>query len=507
MSPAPKSPKSSARASKPAWRAPSGKRGDRTGHKGPRQKPAARLPADDPLARDLTLAPPVVAIVGRPNVGKSTLLNAFSRSLVSIVDPTPGVTRDRVGVLCTLADRTVELMDTGGIGIVDAQGLEAHVEAQVETAIRHAAVILFVVDARDGLMPFDRAVADRLRRASAPVLLLANKAEAEKSAWNISEFHRLGYGDPMPVSAQEGSNLERVEAELARLLPEGPTTPVKMAPPEFHLALVGRVNVGKSSLINALVREERMIVSEVPGTTRDSVDIRFERDGKSFVLIDTAGIRKEKAVQNSLEFYAKRRSERAMRRADVVALVLDAAMDVSRIDRVIAGYVVAAHHPVVVVVNKWDLAPNDLAKKTFVKYLEQTLDGLPFAPVIFTSALKGRNVGKIVDVAHRLHAQAQTRVTTAQLNKAIEASYALKRPRPFKGGVGKIYYGTQVEVLPPTFVLFVDDPARFEASYTRFLENRFREMLPFSEVPIRINYKARMRSLSKNQLGPKPKDF
>ena len=499
MSPAPKS-------SKPFRRAPSGRRGDRTGHKGPRRA-IVREPQADAIPRDPTAAPPVIAIVGRPNVGKSTLLNAFTRSLVSIVDPTPGVTRDRVGVLCTLADRTVEIVDTGGIGIVDAQGLEAHVEAQVETAIRHAAVVLFLVDAREGVMPYDRAVAQRLRRTIAPVLLLANKAESEKSGWDLGEFHALGYGAPMPISAQEGLNLERVEDQLRRLLPEGPTTPVRLPPPEFHLAFAGRVNVGKSSLVNALLKEDRMIVSEVPGTTRDSVDLRFTRDGRSFVLIDTAGIRKEKAVQNSLEFYAKRRSERAMRRADVTALVIDAAMDVARIDRTVAGYAAAEHHPVVIVVNKWDLAPADLKKQVFVEYLRKTLDGLAYAPVVFTSALRGYGVGKIVDAAQKLHTQAQTRVTTGQLNKAIEAAYAMKRPRPYKGGVGKIFYGTQVDVAPPTFVLFVDDPARFEDAYTRYLENRFREMLPFPEVPILIRYKARMRSPSKNALGPKPKKF
>ncbi len=310
----------------------------------------------------------------------------------------------------------------------------------------------------------------------------------------------------MPVSAQEGLNLERVEAELRRLLPEGPTTPVRLAPPVLNLALAGRVNVGKSSIVNALLKQDRMIVSEVPGTTRDSVDIRFEKDGQAFVIIDTAGIRKEKAVQNSLEFYAKRRSERAMRRADVTALVIDATFDVSRIDRTIAGYAIAAHHPVVVVVNKWDLAPPGFDKATFVKYLAKTLNGMPFAPILFTSAIHGRNVSKIVDVAHRLHVQAQTRVSTADVNKAIERRLRAARPRAYEGSVGKIYYGTQVEVSPPTFVLFVDDPARFEDAYTRYLENRFREMLPFPEVPCSINYKSRMRSPSKNALGPEAQE-
>ena len=492
-----------AKPGKPYRRAPSGKRGDRTGHKGPRKARAAKTAATS-LVRDASAAPPVIAIVGRPNVGKSTLLNAFSRSLVSIVEPTPGVTRDRVGVLCTLADRTVELVDTGGIGIVDAQGLAPYVEAQVDAALSKAAVVLFVVDAREGVVPYDRLVAERLRKSSAPVLLLANKAESERSGWNLSEFPALGYGEAMPISAQEGLNLARVEGEIASRLPAGPTTPVKLAPPAMRLAILGRVNVGKSSLVNALVHEERMIVSEVPGTTRDSVDVRFEKDGHAFVVIDTAGIRKEKAVQNSLEFYAKRRSERAMRRADVIALVLDATTDMARLDREIAGQAVELHKPVVIVVNKWDLAPKGSRTGDFVEYVGKTLEGLSFAPVVFTSAVTGRNVGEIVDVALALHLQAGTRVGTAQINKAVEAAYALRRPRPHSGKVGRVYYGTQVDVAPPTLVLFVDDPTRFEDGYRRYLENRFRETLPYPEVPIRILFKTRMRSPSKNRDGALP---
>jgi GTP-binding protein len=258
--------------------------------------------------------------------------------------------------------------------------------------------------------------------------------------------------------------------------------------------------------VNALLHEERMIVSEVPGTTRDSVDVRFEKDGEAFVVIDTAGIRRERAVQNSLEFYAKRRSERAMRRADVAVLVLDAAADIARLDREIAGYAVRENRPLVLVVNKWDLAPADVTPSRYAKYLRATLGGLDYAPVVFASAKEGTNVERIVSLARSLHRQAQTRVKTADINRAVAAAYATKRPRPLGGAVGKIYYGTQVEVAPPTLVLFVDDPGLFPDSYRRYLENRFRETLPFPQVPLKILFKSRMRSPSKNLLGRKPED-
>lgn len=498
---APGSPKSD----KPYRRAPSGVRGDRTGHKGPRQK-RARAEKPDAIARDPAARPPVVAIVGRPNVGKSTLLNAFARSLVSIVEPTPGVTRDRVSVLVTLADRSVELVDTGGIGIVDRQGLAPFVEKQVDEAVARADVVLFVVDARDGVMPLDRAVADRLRPCKVPVLLVANKAETERVGWAVGEMHALGYGEPLKVSAKEGHGLDRLEAELGARLPAGPTTPRRMPEPALQLAVVGRVNAGKSSLVNALVHEERMIVSEVPGTTRDSVDVRFERDGEAFVVIDTAGMRKERVVQNSLEFYAKRRSERALRRADVTALVIDATADLSRMDREIAGLAVAELRPLVLVVNKWDLAPEDLSTETYVKYLNKTMPGLDHVPVVFTSAKTGRNVWKVVEVARSLLRQSRTRVPTAKLNKVLETGYAMRKPKQRHGRVGKVYYGTQVDVSPPTVVVFVDDPALFDDAYRRYLVNRLRAGLPFPEVPLRIEFRARMRSPSKNLLGPKPTD-
>ena len=484
---------------KPYRRAPIGPRGDRTGHKGPRRRTRAAAPALDVVPGAEV---PVVAIVGRPNVGKSTLVNAFARSLVSIVEPTPGVTRDRVSVLCTLAGRSVEIVDTGGIGIVDAQGLEPHVHAQVDAAIASADVIVFLVDAREGVVPLDRDVAERLRRAKAPVVLCANKAESTKTAWALAEFHALGYGEPLAISAQEGRNLDLLEKALGAHLPPEKATPPRLPDPVLSLAIVGRVNAGKSTFVNRLVREERMIVSEIPGTTRDSVDVRFERDGEAFVVIDTAGIRKERSVQNSLEFYAQRRAERAIRRADATALLLDATQDVARVDRVIAGYAAAALHPVIVVVNKWDRAPPGRARAKFSKYLRETLPNLAFAPVVFASATNGMNVAKVVALARTLLEQTRSRVATAEANRAVLSAYAKRRPRPYAGRVGKIYYATQVDVSPPTLLLFVDDPSRFPAAWTRYLENRLREMLPFHDVPLRIRYRTRERSPSKNLQGP-----
>lgn len=445
---------------------------------------------------------PQVAIVGRPNVGKSTLLNALCRTRVSIVEPTPGVTRDRVGVVCTLAGRTVELVDTGGVGIVDVQGLEGHVEEQVRQAVDQAAVLLFVVDAREGRTPLDERVAGMLRRATDRVIFLANKAESERTEWNLADMGALGFGPPLPISAEQRMGLDEVEERMQALLPDVVVdAPVRLPPPDLKIALVGRVNAGKSSLVNALLHVERMIVSEVPGTTRDSVDIRFERDGKAVVAIDTAGIRKERKVQGSVDFYAQRRSEKAIRRADVTVLVLDASRPVERLDRKIAGYAVEGDHPVVVVANKWDLKPEGLDARTFTAYLEKTLPGLAFAPIIYTSAKTGHNVDRILEVAWRLREQAHTRVGTGELNRALEAATERRRPRAQSGKMGRIYYGSQVEVAPPTFLLFVNDPALFPPDYLRYLKNRFREALPFHEVPIHLRLKARERSPSKNEGG------
>ena len=463
---------------------------------------AAPEATDAPEEAAPAVRPPIIAIVGRPNVGKSTLLNTIVGSRIAIVEETPGVTRDRVGVLCTVADRTCEVVDTGGVGIHDMQGLDEHVESQVGSAVEEADVILFVVDAREGRTPLDERVAQLLRPHAAKVMLIANKVESDRVEWNVGDLLGLGYGDPLRISAKEKLNLHELEEVLAERLPKGPTTPVRMAPPDMRLAVVGRVNAGKSTFVNAMIQAERMIVSEVPGTTRDSVDVRFERDGKSLTIIDTAGIRKERAVSGSVEFYAQRRAEKAMRRSDVTLLVLDASADIARLDRQIASYAAEQYQPIVIVANKWDLcAAEDVSTKDFLAYLEQHLPLLPYAPIVFTSALKGRNLEKVLEVAWGLYAQAGTRITTAEVNKVIERAYALRKPRPRQGRIGRIYYGSQVDIRPPTFTLFVNDRYLFRPDYIRFLENRFREWLPFSEIPIRVWLKNRDRSPSKNLKG------
>jgi len=476
-------------------KAPTRGRGDRTGHKGPRKPPA---PEPDTLDRDPDATPAVIAIVGRPNVGKSTLLNALVGSRVAIVEETPGVTRDRVAVICTLADRTVEVVDTGGVGIVDRQGLEPHVEEQVDVALADADVILFVTDAREGATALDRRVANLLRSVDTPVLLLANKVETDEAEWSVGELEVLGHGSPLPISAKEKRGLDDLEEKLAELLPDEKITPRRLERPELLLAVVGRMNAGKSSLVNALLQQERMIVSQVPGTTRDSVDVRFERDGRVVVLIDTAGIRKERIVHDSVEFYAQRRAERAMRRADATVLVLDTAEDVARLDRRIAAYALEHHQPVVVAANKWDLIPSEAKLADYRKHLLSVLPPLRHAPVVRTSALEGRGVEDVLAAAWRLRDQANTRVSTADVNKALEAAQAKRAPKPFKGKRGRIYYGTQADVGPPTFVLFVNDVDLFESNYLRYLENRFREELPFKQVPLRFVLKPRPRSESKN---------
>ncbi len=445
--------------------------------------------------------PPCIVIVGRPNVGKSTLLNTLVGSRIAIVEETAGVTRDRVGVLCTVAGRTVEVVDTGGIGIVDRQGLDGDVEDQVSRAIAAADVILFVVDGREGRVPLDDVVARLLRGHEARVVLVMNKVETERIRWNEAEFLNLGYGDPVSVSARNAWHMSDLLERLDALLPAGPDFEVRAAAPELKLAVVGRVNAGKSSLINALLRDDRMIVSETPGTTRDSVDVRLERESGAIVLIDTAGIRKERSVQGSLEFYAQRRAEKAMRRADVTALVLDALVDVGRLDRQIAGYATRHHQPVVIVANKWDLCEGEIKPRAYANYLEKTLTGLPFAPLVFTSAVTGHNVDRLLEVALRLHEQAQVRVATAEINRVVEAAYAMRKPRPRHGRVGRIYYSSQVDVKPPTFVLFVNDKTLFPQSYLRYMENRLREALPMSEIPVRVVLRNRERSAAKGSSG------
>lgn len=432
---------------------------------------------------------PRIAIVGRPNVGKSTLLNRMCGSRVAIVEPTAGVTRDRISVPVRLPSdegpRWVEVIDTGGVGIVDRDDLGPHVEGQVNTALVAADLVLFVVDVRDGITPLDREVAGLLRGRDVPILLVVNKEEGLALEWDVDVFYQLGIGEQLfGISAQNGLGLsplyECILEHLPSALPERPEERDSM-----KLAVVGRRNAGKSTLINHWAREERMIVSEVPGTTRDAVDVLFERGGENFIAIDSAGLRKPSKVADAIEFFSEARSRKTVRRSDVVILMFDVTEKISSIEKRLARYVVDHHKPVILAANKWDLIENDLSPEDFRDYLDKQLPGLFFAPILFLSAKEGERADTLLSLAKELVIQAAQRVPTAQLNTTLKKALEARNPSS-KGYRVRLRYATQAETTPPTFVLFVNDKKLIGKDYLRYLTNRIREDLPFPEVPVRI---------------------
>ena len=428
---------------------------------------------------------PCAVIAGRPNVGKSTLFNTLAHRRIAIVDPTSGVTRDRIATTILHGDSAFELIDTGGMGSLTADQLGNEVQRQIDIALRTADAVLFVVDVKAGLLPMDHEIADRLRRLEKPVILVANKCDHPTSDKHAADSCSLGLGDPMPVSATRGRGRNDLLDAIAGHLP-------KFEPPEsrgahaMKLAIVGKRNVGKSTFINSLAGEDRVIVSETPGTTRDCIDVTFEMNNRQFIAIDTAGVMK-RSKANSIEFYSMVRAEASIRRADMVLLLLASAADVSKVDKQLARYITDHHKPCIVVVNKWDLAQGVLTG-AFDEYLGKTLPGLGYAPVSFTSAISGHNVGATIELAMSLHKQSGIRVPTGQLNQAIEDTFRRRRPKTKGSRTPKIYYGTQVGIHPPQIVLFVNDPILFSASYRRYVENSFRKILPFGEIPIRVRF-------------------
>lgn len=449
------------------------------------------------------MAVPIVAIVGRPNVGKSSLFNWLAGRRISIVDPTAGVTRDRVSTLIESGGRSWELMDTGGVGIVDADNLAADVERQIQIAIDQAAVILFVVDVREGVMPLDEEVAQRLRVVRKPIILVANKADTEKLAQQAGEFFRLGYGEPLCVSAEQKIGKEELfEAILSRLPPDtGDSTP---AEPALKIAIVGRRNAGKSTFINSLAGAERVIVSEVPGTTRDSVDVRFERDGKTYIAIDTAGVRKKTSLANDIEYYSLHRAQRSIRRADVVLHFFDARHRISRVDKQLAEYIVEEHKPAIFVVNKWDLVKDRIETERMANYVRAMFPMLEHVPIAFITAKKGKNTLRLLQLAVQLHKQAGVRVNTGDLNRAIRAAIDANPP-PLSGNrQPKVFYATQIGVHPPTIVLFTNGPELFDDSYLRYLTKALRDTFPFSEVAIRLILRAKGESKPANAASETP---
>jgi GTPase len=436
---------------------------------------------------------PIVAIVGRPNVGKSSLLNMLAGRRIAIVDPTAGVTRDRVSTICELDDRYFELIDTGGYGIEDQDDLTAHVRQQIRYAIDAASLILFIVDVREEITPLDLEVARLLRSVSTPVQLVANKADAAIHEQQAGTLAALGFGEPICVSALHGNRrrelMELIQSRLGRKAGARPPDAV------MRVALVGRRNVGKSTFVNALAGQERVIVSEVPGTTRDSIDVRFQMDGREFLAIDTAGMRKTSTRKTDIEFYGYARAIASIRRADVVLFLIDATVPIGEVDKKLAECIVGEFKPCVLVVNKWDLAKGRANAEDYGEYLARALPQLSYAPLAFSTATQGRNTGSTIDLAQSLFRQACRRVTTGQLNRAVEETLAARQPMAGKqGGEPKIYYATQISVCPPTIVLFVNNPALMREQYRRFVEKRLRATLPFEEIPVRLFWRMR-RSL------------
>jgi GTP-binding protein len=436
---------------------------------------------------------PVVAIIGRPNVGKSSLFNALAGRMISIVEPTAGVTRDRVSAIVEYNDRYFELVDTGGYGIVDSDQLKEHIENQIHQAISSADLVIFIVDIRDGLMPLDKQIAQLLRKNDISVILVANKADEAKMFPAAAEFSKLGFGNALCVSVTNNLNKQILVEKITELLKDHASE--KPQDVEMKLAIVGKRNAGKSTFTNSIVGADRVIVSEIPGTTRDSIDVRFEKDGKTFIVIDTAGIRKKSSIKDSIDFYSFTRVMSSVRRADVILLLIDATEPVSQVDKKLTAFIADEYKACILVINKWDLAKGKASSDDYADYLTKTLPQLSYAPIAFTTATESKNIQSVLDLARELYKQATTKISTSKLNKAIE-QISSQRPggKSKTSGFPKIYYATQVATKPVTILLFVNKTEFFGENYKRFLIGRLRDCLGFAEVPIRLLIRPRRKN-------------
>jgi GTP-binding protein len=479
---------------------------------------------------------PRIAIVGRPNAGKSSLMNMIAGAKVSIVDPAPGVTRDRVTAIVDMPPpyrtnrptKSVEFIDTGGFGVYIAHGerydevgndltqLTESIEFQISQAVENADIVLLAVDAQAGVTAHDREIVRMLRERAlgkgrktkgkkaqptgkAPqIKLVATKVDGPKWESHGHELAGLGFGEPLMISTKNNYLRRDFMDNIYEMLPEPDESMVKEARPDLAVAIIGKRNSGKSTLVNALAGEPRVIVSEIAGTTRDAVDVRFEVDGKVIVAIDTAGLRRKRSFQNMIEHFAYDRIQRAVDRCDVVILLLDATEKLSQVDEQLGMLIQKAYKPCIIAVNKWDLvegARDDKGKlvtpKKYEEYLRKELGGLSFAPISFISGGTGRNIGATMQLAMELREQSSHRVTTGKLNRLIRGILETNSPTDVKGTFAKVYYVAQTGVEPPTVTMVVNHPTLFRPGYLRFLMNRFREELPFSEVPIRIVVRAR----------------
>jgi len=431
---------------------------------------------------------PIVAIVGRPNTGKSTLLNRIVGKPLAITEDVPGTTRDRNMADVTWQGVEFTLVDTGGLEIEPRSTIARGVKNQVETAISEADVIIDVVDAIDGVTPVDLEIADVLRRANKPIIIAANKADNDRLETEALEFYELGLGEPMAISANHSRGVAELLDRTIALLPSRP--PAGAAPEAIKVAIVGRPNVGKSMLLNALVGDERAIVDEAPGTTRDAVDTLFDFEGQSMVLIDTAGIRRRGRVQAGVERYSVLRTFRAIDRADIVLLILDATEMNTAQDAHIAGYIQEAARGIIIIVNKWDLIENKDTTE-WNKLIKGQFKFASYAPILYTSAKSGQGVDRIMPQVTQVYRERLKRLSTATVNSVIQQA-VVGHNRPSRQGKQlKVFYATQAEVNPPTFIIFTNDARLVHFSYRRYLENKLRQAFGFSGTPLRLNFKTR----------------
>ncbi|MCG8587334.1 MAG: ribosome biogenesis GTPase Der [Pirellulales bacterium] len=444
---------------------------------------------------------PQVVIVGRPNVGKSSILNWLVGQRVAVVDDQPGVTRDRLSQLVYEDERYFELVDTGGMGIDDVDNLTEHIEQQITTAIESAHVILFVVDTLTGLLPLDEEVAKRLRYVDTPVICVANKTDNPSVSPQADEFYKLGRGKLVRVSVKQNRGRRDLVREIiARLPSEEDLAREDVAQPEMKVAIVGRRNVGKSTFVNTLAEAKRMIVSEVPGTTRDSVDVKFELDGKRFIAIDTPGLRRTKSVKTDIDFYGTHRAKRSVRRADVVLLFFDCAQRISKVDKQLCEYIAGQYKPCIFVVNKWDQYAGTMPTEKWVHYLRDTFRTMPYVPIAFITGETGKNVKALLNHAQMLFKQSRSRETTGDLNRVVRAALEFNPPPMVHHRRPKVFYATQVGVQPPTVVLFCNKPDWFAAPYRRFLLGWLRDHLAFGEVPIKLYLRKRGKDDTQDEI-------
>lgn len=429
---------------------------------------------------------PIVAVVGRPNVGKSTLFNALAGENISIVKDTPGITRDRIYADVTWLERSFTMIDTGGIEPDSRDIILSQMRSQAQIAIDTADVIIFLVDVKQGLQDADAKVADMLRRSAKPVVLVVNKVDSfQKYMADVYEFYNLGIGDPIPISAANRMGIGDMLEIVVSHFPESDEDEEEDERP--RIAIVGKPNVGKSSLINKLLGEDRLIVSDIAGTTRDAVDTEITYNGKEYVFIDTAGLRRKNKIKEELEKYMIVRTVSAVERAEVVVLVIDASEGVTEQDAKIAGVAHDRGKAVIIVVNKWDAVEKD--DKTIYRFTEKvrnTLSFMPYAEILFVSAKTGQRLPKLFETIDMVSENHAMRVATGVLNEIMSEAVAMQQPPSDKGKRLRLYYITQVAVKPPTFVIFVNDKELMHFSYTRYIENQIRETFGFKGTPLKF---------------------